>query len=176
MKLLHSRNIEIECFALEDNKIKAIGTLDDDRGLPLQTYGGKQIPAGGDLHTMRVTLVLDEQLRIDHAQIEMLDTPGDQCSAIEAQSEQLIGLSIQRGFRRALFERTGGIKGCMHVNTLVTQMAPAILQASFAAKGQEGGLNEQHWQEHIVDSCHVMRQDGEVVALKLQQLRAKKYA
>ncbi|HBC58067.1 MAG TPA: hypothetical protein DCZ03_12955 [Gammaproteobacteria bacterium] len=176
MKLLHSRNIDIECFALEDKKIKAIGLLDDDRGLPLQTYSGKKIPAGGDLHTMRVTLVLDEQLCIEQAEIEMLDTPGTQCLSIEQQSEQLLGLCIQRGFRRALFERIGGIKGCMHVNTLLTQMAPAILQASFAAKGQEGGLSEQQWLENIADSCHVMRQDGEVMALKLQQLRTKQSA
>ena len=70
-----------------------------------------------------------------------------------------------QGFRRAVQERLGGVRGCTHLTELSQLLPTAIVQA-FAGDvidTQEPALGAA--QPFQIDRCHALRSDGDVVAL-----------
>ncbi len=57
MRYLHKRRIEVDCWLRDDQRLQVVGEIDDDKGMPFQSYQ-RLIPAGGNLHTMRVTWIV----------------------------------------------------------------------------------------------------------------------
>lgn len=168
MQLLHTRKIRTDCWLTDDDMYKAVGVIDDDKGIAMTTYSGRPIAPGGDLHTMRATLLLDKMLVIQSATIEMIDIPGDECNHACASPSDLIGLSISRGYNKGLKERIGGIKGCSHVFALLQQMGPAIVQAVYSDPTNDQHNSLDHW-EPLIDTCFTWRENGPVVADRRQQ-------
>lgn len=168
MQLLHTRQTRTDCWLTDDGFYKAIGIIDDDKGISMTTYSGKPVEPGGDLHTMRATLILNKTLIIQSAVIEMIDIPGDECKSACAKPEDLIGLSISRGYNKGLKERIGGIKGCSHVFALLQQMGPAIVQAVYSDATNDKHNSQDNW-EPLIDTCFTWRDNGPVVMDRRQQ-------
>ncbi|GMV55131.1 MAG: hypothetical protein AMXMBFR6_09360 [Betaproteobacteria bacterium] len=157
---LHRRSIVTECFGGPDGSMRVVGLLLDDLSLPGSTYAGKHVPAGGNMHTMRVTMDVDSTLIIRSIRVEMQNTPGEPCVQIEGAYQALVGLSVARGFNRAALERIGSFRGCAHVTTLIQQMAPAVIQGVMTMIGDrpmtQGELKS------IANTCHIFRPEGQI--------------
>lgn len=73
--------------------------------------------------------------------------------------QSLVGVSVARGFTRAVNERLGRERGCTHVVALILAMGPVVRQGAGAAFGfaspPEPG--ETPW---FIDSCQAWRQGG----------------
>ncbi|MCG8382152.1 MAG: DUF2889 domain-containing protein [Gammaproteobacteria bacterium] len=168
MQLLHTRKTQIDCWLTDDGRYQAEGIIDDDKGVRMLTYSGKEIQPGGDLHTMRVVLLVNRSLIIEHAEIEMIDVPGDECMGACASPESLVGLSVTRGYTSGLKERIGGTKGCAHVFALLQQMGAAITQGAFTDPQNREHDQLQSWQP-LINTCHTWREDGPIVTERRQQ-------
>lgn len=166
MQYLHKRRIETDCWLLEDGTMKVVGELDDDKGIPFQAYS-KHIPSGGDLHTLRVTLLVSSELIIQEAKIEMIDVPGEYCMEIEPMAERLIGLAVAKGYVRAINERLGGVKSCNHIVSLLQSMGPAIIQAYYSIQGLKN-VENGGWLQ-LMNMCHVFREEGPLIARLRQE-------
>lgn len=166
MRYLHKRRIEVDCWLRDDQRLQVVGELDDDKGMPFQSYQ-RLIPAGGNLHTMRVTLIVSDALIVDEAHIEMIDVPGEHCDPIAAMAEKLVGLAIAKGFTRELQQRFGGVRGCNHVYALLQAMAPATLQALYTLQG-EARIASGGWLD-LENTCYAFRHDGQL----MHDMRAK---
>jgi hypothetical protein len=82
--------------------------------------------------------------------------------------QRVVGLSLGRGFRKALRERPGGIEGCTHVLALLDAVAAAAAQAFASNKHAPRRTGDaepvQIWRlDALLDSCWSYRADGPVV-------------
>lgn len=154
----HRRTITTDCWINDDGRYTAVGWLHDEKGIEALTYALKIVPVGGTMHDMRVTVELSPKLVIEKIAVEMRGVPGPSCPEIESGYDKLIGISVARGFTRALFERVGGVRGCVHVTTLLMQMAPAIMQAYISADALRG-YEPERWAA-LEGTCHIFRPDG----------------
>jgi hypothetical protein len=72
--------------------------------------------------------------------------------------EQLVGLSIARGFTREVNERFGRQRGCAHFTALIHALAPAVRQgAGVAFADRPRPEASDQW---FVNTCQAWREDG----------------
>lgn len=144
-----------------DEHFVVLGTLHDQRPWATDDTG----PC--DLHRMELGLVVRRaDLVIVDAGADMHAFPHAECTGIEPAFKDLAGLSIARGYTRAVQERFGRQRGCSHLEFLARAIGPAVIQAITSAASQrrqhgdghesfgEGGLP---W---MLNTCHVWAEGG----------------
>lgn len=163
---VHSRTIDMRTFRYDENHIIVEGVLHEKR---LQDYfliTGEERSAG-DLHHMVVRFLLEiPGLVIKKVETEMKAYPREECIKMEASLGQLEGLAVAPGFSSEVRKRLGGVKGCLHLNHLVTTMAPAIMQGFWAEMAtrppvQGNELNRMKASHGTLkNTCYAWREDG----------------
>ncbi len=152
--------------AILDEKPAGLYFADDDEPLPI--------------HQMVVDLFLDvATLTIREVAVVMEVTPHLACTRIESKYDLLVGLSIGRGFARAVTERFAGVEGCTHIGALLRAMAPVAIQSMWGMRMVDpgvsvfdgGGDDETARREAMafnLDSCHVWDERGELAQATLR--------
>ena len=171
---VHTRSIVCRSFRRDDGLIDIDGRFIDTRPFAYDSDFRGPCLAGSALHNMQLRLTLDRERRIHALVSAMPGTPYAGCAEVNPHFQRLVGLSIGRGFRKALRERLGGVEGCTHVLALLDALAAAAVQAfaSNAYAPRRPGQPEpvRIWQlDALVDSCWSYRSDGPV----MQQLRSR---
>jgi hypothetical protein len=121
---------------------------------------------------LRLTVQV-EGLVITAAEAFMHSFPHEECPFIAPKFAELIGLSVSRGFTRALRERFAGISGCQHLHELARVTGPAVFQARAALRGQARDSQTQNsknggpatdeadlMRRSLVGTCHIWTADG----------------
>jgi Protein of unknown function (DUF2889) len=150
----------MEVFQRGDSFV-VIGTLHDERPWATATDGPRQ------LHLMELGLVVRRaDLIIVDAAADMQTFPHAECTEIEADFRELVGLSVARGYTRAVQERFGRERGCSHLEFLARAMGPVVVQGvtSAAAWQVELGDGERPEREgglaFLTNTCHVWAEEG----------------
>ncbi|HVX23565.1 MAG TPA: DUF2889 domain-containing protein [Acidimicrobiales bacterium] len=120
----HRRTIEVEVFEDGDDLV-VVGRLQDAR---------PWVPAGSgwpvQVHDMELAVtVRRSDLVITDARARMDRFPHAECVAIEPAFRGLVGLSVARGYSRAVQERFGRTLGCTHLELLARTIGPVVVQA-----------------------------------------------
>jgi hypothetical protein len=157
---VHRRTIDIDVFE-HDDRFEVVARLRDERPW---ADGEEKVR---HLHDMTLTVsVRRSDLTIVGARADMRRFPHAECPSIEAKFEELVGLSVARGYTRAVQERFGRELGCTHLEFLARAVGPAVVQAipsaasratSEAAAREELSKVGTAW---LADTCHVWRTDG----------------
>ncbi len=160
---LHRRTLTYEAVDHGDDLL-VVGRLRDDR----PWAEGTDLPAA--LHDMELrVLVRRADLTVTAATAVMHAFPHAECPAIEDAFAGLVGLSVARGYTRAVQERLGGPRGCTHLEHLARSLGPVVIQAVTSARAAAvlrgeaadllaaGGDGGSPWAR---DSCHVWAEDG----------------
>ncbi len=169
LDLIHTRNYETKVY-LVDGHILARGAVCDTKRPGLYVAND---PDPIDIHKMVLELEVSvPDLTITGVSLEFEAYPTTTCPSIADSHQQLVGVSIARGFTRQVRELFGGPRGCTHVVALLQALAPAIVQSTWslnliesrrrAAAGIEPVPSKFHGN---IDTCHVWAEDGEHVAL-----------
>ncbi len=128
------------------------------------------------IHHMIVDLtVAIPSLEIVAAKAVLETHPHASCKRIEDHYDNLVGLSIVRGFTHQIRELFGGPRGCTHTTALLQAMAPVALQSiwsfNMAQQRTDGGdspLSTDEARQRAlmanVNTCHVWAEDSEHVA------------
>jgi hypothetical protein len=156
----HRRQVELDVFESEGG-FRVVGRLRDDRPWA----------AGTDLVEHVHDMVLEvtvrrEDLTITAARAEMRRFPHHECRDIEQAFEGLVGLSVARGYTRAVQARFGRTLGCAHLELLARLVGPAVIQAipssTLRQQGNEAAaaLLAGSGGSWLSDTCHVWRSDG----------------
>ena len=108
------------------------------------------------------------------ARVEFEVYPHGGCPAIAAHYQNLIGLSIARGFTHKVRELFGGPRGCTHTTALLQAMAPVAIQSVWSmramnvAKGTAQAEPEPTTREERLarmrfnlNTCHIWDENGE---------------
>jgi hypothetical protein len=101
--------------------------------------------------------------------------PHPECPAVEGSFSELIGLSVARGYTRAVQDRFGRERGCSHLEFLARALGPVVIQAITAAGARRmengevvdrlvgGGM------EWLANTCHIWAENG----IGMQKLEAQ---
>ena len=92
------------------------------------------------VHHMQVELLVEvATMTIRDVTTQMHVRPNVECRDALPRYDQLIGLSISRGFTHKVREMFGGPRACTHIGALLNAMAPVAIQSMwpFSARVQE---------------------------------------
>ena len=163
--VLHQRAYEIESVVEDDHHFTLTGHLRDVK--PDGLWGIPEDTQPLTVHHMQLDLTVNvESLIITSARAQMHVHPHDECPIILAAYQQLVGLSIARGFTHKVREMFGGPRACTHIGALVNAMAPVAIQSiwGFFHLTDEGGENTRAEEPGHFDrnrnTCHVWADDG----------------
>jgi hypothetical protein len=153
------RTIEMQVFERDGYHV-VIGTLHDRRPWASGLVGPR------DVHQMELGIVVRcADLVIVDAAATMGHFPHPECSSIEGSFSELIGLSVARGYTRAVQDRFGRERGCSHLEFLARALGPVVIQAITAA----GARRMEHGEaevltgggmEWLANTCHIWAEDG----------------
>lgn len=164
--LAHVRTIRVEADEAPGAEgaqlLRVRGVLEDRRPRGAPDWIGHD---GDVIHHMEVTLTVshpDYVIRavegamrtVPHARI---------CPDALPPLQSLVGVSVSRGFTRAVNERLGRERGCTHVVALILAMGPVVRQGAGAAFGfarpprRAQAARATPW---FVNSCQAWREGG----------------
>ncbi len=172
--LLHNREYRVQAYRVAADRLEIHGAIRDQKppGLYIQDD-----PEPLTVHHMQLALeIAFPALEIVGVTTEFETHPHESCPRIIDHYDNLIGLSIARGFTHKVRELFGGPRGCTHTTALLQAMAPVAMQCFWAMRAAQavvdgepspilsdrGGPSDT-W-HMIVNTCHVWDEDGEAVA------------
>ena len=175
---LHTRTIVVEGFAREDGLWDIEGRMTDAKtyGFPNRDRG--RIEAGEPVHDMRVRLTIDTDLRIHRVEASTDASPYRICGDIAPSYRKLEGAVIGPGWRAKIKDAVGGREGCTHISELLVTMATAAYQTVFPERARRSKErpplpDKDRRRPSWINSCHALREEGEVVRREWPQWAAK---
>ena len=168
--ILHNREYRVQSYHLGPDRILIQGAVRD------QKPPGIYIPDDPEpltIHHMIVTIeVAMPSLEILTASTEFRTFPNDTCPHIVEHYDNLVGLSLRRGFTHQVRERFGGPRGCSHTTALIQAMAPIAMQSVRSHQAVEAMANghphplidrppDNEGARRLVNTCHVWQEGGE---------------
>jgi Protein of unknown function (DUF2889) len=158
----HSRNVRFEGYARADGLWDIEAHLTDVKPSDFPLASGVR-PAGSPVHDMWVRLTIDRRMNVVSAEgsIDAMPFP-PYCAAIAPDYASLAGLNLMRGFRKALYERFGEVRGCTHMTELLSQLPSAAIQV---LAGEQRGNHDDGRKPFHLDRCHALDTGGEAVRL-----------
>lgn len=188
-KHIHTRTITVDVYDEGDGTLSVEGRLQDtqpeDSGyFPYAWRLNDPRPPGvqhGMMARMRVDRVTSDILKMEG---EFPHTPHNGCETVLGSLAKLNGVRIGAGYSSKARELLGGVRGCIHMNTLLQVMANTKGPASsyFMEGGRLGVL--KRFKEQLAatgkvgqtDTCHQWKSEGvemehtrkEIAALEAQ--------
>jgi hypothetical protein len=162
-RLQHRRQIDVQVFSRGDGLWEVDARVSDVRPEAVELASGPR-PAGAPIHDMLLRLVVDARFEILEAGARTLAMPYEQaCSDYGDLYGGLAGLNLMKGFRRAVAERFGGVRGCTHINELAQVLPTAVVQAFAGEVFDTRGDGPQATKPFQIDRCRALRSDGPTV-------------
>ncbi len=173
LDLIHTRHYETRVYELSEDELLVRGAISDLKPPGLYVVDD---PEPLEVHRMQLELRVGlPALEILEARVLFESHPHSRCPLIAADYQELVGLSIARGFNRRVRELFGGERGCTHTNALLQAMAPAVVQSTWSVSvrrsresGRAPGLADAEDREKRIaantNTCHIWSERGEHVA------------
>lgn len=153
---LHRRTIQVDSYD-EGDTLRVVGRLRDER----PWHDTRSV-----LHDMELRLRVEVAgLRIVGAEAQMHAFPHEECPFVAPKFAELVGLSIARGFTRALRESFAGVSGCQHLHELARVTGPAVFQAATSRRArlrlEHGvGVAPDELARTMTGTCHIWSPGG----------------
>ncbi|WP_029007903.1 DUF2889 domain-containing protein [Azospirillum halopraeferens] len=169
---IHTRTIVLNGFRRADGLWDIEGHLTDVKAYTFRTEERGQLEPGDPVHDMWLRLTVDDNLTVQAIEAVTDKSPYGACGAITDAFQCLVGLSVAKGWTRAVRERLGGVHGCTHlvellgpIGTTAFQTIYPILARERARKAREGqgGQDTARQRPVLLNTCHIFASDGDVV-------------
>jgi hypothetical protein len=162
-RLAHRRQIVCTGYVRDDGLYDIEASMLDTKGHHANLLF-KEVPAGGAIHDMRLTITIDENLVIRGARAHTETAPTPHCAEINAAYAKLAGIAIGNGFMKEVKARLGGAHGCTHLTELLGPMATTAFQTIMGLKDHRHAADVANAPAlPLLDTCHAWRAGGEVV-------------
>ena len=161
---LHTRQVTCQGFRRADGLWDIEAQLSDVKtfSFPNRDRGG-EIRAGEPVHLMSLRLTLDLDFNIHAVEAVTDESPYRICGEAAAGMQQLVGLRIGAGWMRQVRVRVGGTAGCTHLIELLGPLATTAYQTMHWAREERANAQPQRDRPGILDTCHALASDSEVV-------------
>lgn len=162
-KPLHRRQVTLDGFKRDDGLWDIEARIVDTKAHDYVLSSGKR-RRGEPLHDMSVRVTIDSQMNIVAA-LSCTDAAPYMgfCDVTPPDYSRIVGLNLFHGFRKAVKEMFGSVKGCSHVSELLMYLPTVALQ-TFASEMLD--YDEQHpHKPYQLDRCHALESHGQAVAM-----------
>ena len=158
---LHLRRVSYEGFRREDGLFDIEARITDHKDRDYKLAMGtrsKDIP----VHSMWARVTINRQFEVVdiEAVTDEMPYPG-QCNRIGPEYKKLIGANLLKGFRKAIAENMGGVKGCTHLSELLGYLPTAAVQTFAGIKNETESVDGK--KPFQLNSCHALATDTETV-------------
>lgn len=164
--IIHNRKIDIKTYEGTSESVIVEGILYDERLVKTYYEDGVARPPG-KVHHMTIRMELTgPNLVIENIEVEMPTIPYEACLETRNCMNRLKGIPIAAGFTAKVKNLIGGRKGCCHLLSLLTAMAPAVVQGAWSAVAQDPVAQEIYVDvalTRIKNTCWVWREDGPLI-------------
>lgn len=169
---LHHRSIQCEGFKRDDGLWDIEAHLTDQRAYDCSydpEHRGGRIPAGENVHNMRVRLTLDLDFLIHEAVAISEETPFPICFQAAKVMPRLVGLRLGKGWLKEVRKRISTEVSCTHLLDLLTPIAQTAYQTMHSAleeRAEQRKREDKNFTRKklgILDTCIALASDGEVV-------------
>lgn len=164
-RLIHTRNISVNCYETKENTILVEGSLADERYYPYLVYALNERRPAGKIHHLIITMELSvPDLKIVSVDAAMPTVPDEGCRDVLGLVRRLEGRSIKPGFTSEVRQLLGRSEGCLHLTNLVVSMGSAAVQGlwTYFSREREGVVPSPPRLDEamLVDSCFMWRKEG----------------
>jgi hypothetical protein len=167
LEKIHNRNLNISSYIVDDEHILITGELKERNLITVYEKSGEPIEPNVFHHMQIQLLVKSVELKIVDIYVKIPGAPHDDiCREMENSLDEIKGLNIAPGFTSKVKKIAGGIKGCVHLTTLLLSMAPAALQGYwiFEARNEHRSENSVlDIEKYLVNACWAWRKGGPLV-------------
>ncbi len=161
---IHSRNLDISSYVFDDEHMLITGKFKEKNLITVYEKSGEVIEPHIFHHMHIQLLIKSAELKIVDIHVKIPGAPHDDiCREMENSLDAIKGLVIAPGFTAKIKKIAGGIKGCVHLTTLLLSMAPAALQGYWIFGARNKGRTENSEfdiGEYLIDTCWAWRKDG----------------
>jgi hypothetical protein len=159
---IHSRDIHCRGYHREDGLWDIEASLEDTKTYSFANRDRGGIMAGEPIHRMQVRLTVDDDLVVRAAEAATEAGPFGLCGAITPVFASLAGLRIGPGWRKAVLERMGDVKGCTHLTELLLGPVTTTAMQTVATARSRRQAGETR-PPAILDQCHALARTSDVV-------------
>jgi hypothetical protein len=158
-KRLHTRVVTFEGFARDDGLFDIEARLVDTKDHDFTLLSGVR-PRGEPVHEMTARVTIDRHCNIRDIEVRTDRMPyPDYCNRIESAYRKLVGANLVDGFRTALYEAMGGVKGCTHVTEVLAYLPTAAVQTFASLQPEDDGSRKPYQ----LDRCHALETGADAV-------------
>jgi len=162
--LRHTRTIECKGYEREDGLWDIEAHLVDTKTyLHTRRMGGRERQPGEPIHNMWIRMTIDLDMKIHEVEAATDDGPYPICGNIVGNFKTLAGVTIGPGWRKAIAERVGGVKGCTHLVELLGPLGTTAFQATGRAREARNAGKPVTKKPYQLNSCHVYKDDAPAV-------------
>ncbi len=162
---LHTREIVCRGYKRDDGLWDIEAALTDTKTYAFDNIDRGTISAGEPLHGMFIRLTVDEDLTVREIEAASDFTPFTVCPVIAPAYTTLKGLRLGAGWRKAVRERLGRVKGCTHLtDLLIGPLLTATIHTVNAAReklSQTGTDGKSR--PPLLETCHAFAPTSPVV-------------
>ncbi len=160
---IHTRDVRIEGYKREDGLYDIEGRLIDVKPVPVQ-LDSRQLPADEPMHDMRIRITIDRKLNVLAAEAATDAQPyTGYCETITPDYHRLVGTNLGKGFRKAVQDLLGSVRGCTHLNELLGQFPTAAMQTMAGEQRDIDDTDNTEGKPFPLDRCHALDTHGEGV-------------
>ena len=165
-QIIHNRKIDVNTYEEASDSLIVEGILHDERLVETYRPTGDKHPPGTVHHMIIRMEIKGPKLTIEDIEVEMPTIPYEACLETLDTLNQLKGMPIAAGFTAKVKRLIGGRKGCCHLLSLLTAMAPAAVQGAWSAVIQKPVEQETYLEMafgRVKNTCWVWREDGPLI-------------
>ena len=163
-RLMHTRAIECKGYEREDGLWDIEAHLVDTKTyVHRRRTGDRHREPGQPVHDMWIRITIDLDMKIRDIEATTDEGPYPICGDITPNFKELGGVTVGPGWRKAIAELVGGIKGCTHLVELLGPLGTTAFQATGQARAARSAGKPVTKRPYQLNSCHVYKDDSPAV-------------
>ena len=132
----HQRTITLDGYVREDGLFDIEAELIDTKAYSFPSRAHGEIKQGEALHHMHVRVTVCENFEVKAAEAVTYAGPYHECPQGAKAIENLVGKTIQPGWKKIVQRAIGGQQGCTHITELMGPVATIAFQTIYAEKAK----------------------------------------